>query len=48
MKLQTQFTVLKKDKGDLDHMKKLQTSEKTLKQNCKHYLSEENYLVHSN
>ena len=31
MKLQTQFTVPKKDVRDLDYLKKLQTIEKTLK-----------------
>ena len=39
MKLQTQFTVPKKDVRDLDYLKKLQTIEKTLKQSCVDYHS---------
>ena len=45
MKLQTQFTVPKKDERDLDYLKKLQTIEKTLKQSCINYPSEEDCLV---
>ena len=45
MKLQTQFTVPKKDVRDLDYLKKLQTVEKTLKQSCIDYPSEEDCLV---
>ena len=45
MKLQTQFTFLKKDKGILNYMKKMQTLEKTLKLNFKDYPSEGNNLV---
>ena len=45
MKLQTQFTVPKKDVKDLDYPKKLQTIEKTLKQSCINYPSEEDCLV---
>ena len=45
MKLQTQFTVPIKDVRDLDYLKKLQTIEKTLKQNCINYPSEEDCLV---
>ena len=45
MKLQTQFPVPKKDLRDLDYLKKLQTIEKTLKQSCIDYPSEENCLV---
>ena len=45
MKLQTQFTVLKKDLRDLDYVKKMQTLEKTLKQTCIDYPSEEDCLV---
>ena len=45
MKLQTQFTVPKNDIRDLDYLKKLQTIEKTLKQNCMYYPSEEDCLV---
>ena len=47
MKLQTQFTVLKKDKGVLNYMKRMQTLEKTLKLNFKDYPSEINNLVYS-
>ena len=45
MKLQTQFSVPKKDIRDLDYFKKLQTLEKTLKQICIDYPSEEDCLV---
>ena len=45
MKLQTQFTVPKKYVRDLDYLKKLQTIEKTLKQSCINYPSEEDCLV---
>ncbi len=45
MKLQTQFTVPKKDLRDDDYIKKMQTLEKTLKQSCKDYPSEEDCLV---
>ena len=45
MKLQTQFTVPNKDVRDLDYLKKLQFIEKTLKQSCIDYPSEENCLV---
>ena len=45
MKLHTQFTVPKKDMRGLDYFKKLQNSEKTLKQNCNDYPSEEDCLV---
>ena len=45
MKLQTQFTVPKKDMRDLDYLKNLQTLEKTLKQSCVDYPSEEHCLV---
>ncbi len=45
MKLQTQFTVPKKDKRDLDYFKKMQTLKKNLKQNCINYPSEEDCLV---
>ena len=44
MKLQTQFTVPKKDFRNLDYVKKIQTLEKTLKE-CKDYPSEEDCLV---
>ena len=45
MKLQTQFTVPKKDFGDLDYVRKMETLEKTLKQSCIDYPSEEDCLV---
>ena len=45
MKLQTQFTVPKKDLRDLDYDRKMQTLEKTLKQSCIDYPSEEDCLV---
>ena len=45
MKLQTQFTVPKKDLRDLDYVRKMQTLENILKQNCKDYPSEEDCLV---
>ena len=45
MRLQTQFTVTKKDWRDLDYVRKMQTLEKTLKESCKDYPSEEDCLV---
>ena len=45
MKLETQFTVLEKDLRDLDYIRKMQTLEKTLKQSCIDYPSEEDCLV---
>ena len=45
MKLQTQFTVPKKDLKDLDNVRKMQNLEKTLKQRCIDYPSEEDCLV---
>ena len=45
MKLQTQFTVPKKDMRDLDYFKNMQTSEKNLIQNCINYPSEKDCLV---
>ena len=45
MKLQTQFTVPKKDLRDLDYVRKMQTLEKALKQSCKDYPSEADCLV---
>ena len=45
MKLQTQFTVPKKDLRDHDYCRKTQTLEKTLKESCKDYQSEEDCLV---
>ena len=45
MKLQTQFTVPKKDLRDLDNVRKVQTLERTLKQSCIDYPSAEDCLV---
>ena len=45
MKLQTQFTVPKKDLRDLDFVRKMQTLESTLKQRCIDYTSKENCIV---
>ena len=45
MKLETQFTVPKKDMRNLDYGKKLQTLEKSLKKNCIDYPSEADCLV---
>ena len=45
MKLQTQFTVPKKDLQNLVYVKKIQTLEKTLKQSCEDYPSKEDCLV---
>ena len=45
MKLQTQFTVPKKDLQDLDYFRKTQTLEKTLKKSCIDYPSKEDCLV---
>ena len=44
MKLQTQFTVPKKDLQDLDYVRKTQTLEKTLKKSCIDYPSQEDCL----
>ena len=48
MKLQTQFTIPNKDSRDLDYVRKMQTLEKTLKQSCIDYPSEEDCLVYCN
>ena len=45
MKLQTQFTVPKKNLNDVDYIRKMATLEKTLKQSCIYYPSEEDCLV---
>ena len=45
MKLQTQFTVPKKDLKDLDYNRKMKTFEKSLKKSCIDYPSEEDCLV---
>ena len=48
MRLKTQFTVPKKDLQDLDYEKKMHPLEKTLKQSCIDYPSEEDCLVFCN
>ena len=48
MRIQTQFTVPKKDLKDLDNVRKMQNLEKTLKQSCIDYPSEEDCLVFRN
>ena len=48
MKLQTQFTVPKKDLRDLDCVSRMQTLEKTFKKSCKDYPTEEDCLICSN
>ena len=45
MKLQTQFTVPKKDLRNLEYVRAMQTLEKTLKESCIDYPSEEDCLV---
>ena len=45
MRIQTQFTVPKKDLRDLDYVRTMQTLEKALKQSCIDYPSEEDCLV---
>ena len=45
MKLQTQFTIPKKDLRDLDYIRKMKIEEKTLKQSCTEYTSVEHCLV---
>ena len=45
MKLQTQFTVPKKELKDLDYVKKLDFLEKTLYEKCIDYPNQEDCLV---
>ena len=45
MKLQTQFTVPKKDLRDLNYVREMSTLEKNLKQSCIDYPSEKDCLV---
>ena len=45
MRLQTQFTVPKKDLRDLYYVRKIQTLERNLKQSCIDYSSEKDCLV---
>ena len=45
MKLQTQFTVPKKDLRDLDYVNKLEFLEGTFKRECQDYPTKEDCLV---
>ena len=45
MKLQTQFTVPKKDLRDLDYVKKVEFLEGTFKRECQDYPTKEDCLV---
>ena len=45
MKLQTQFTVPKKDLKDLDYVKKVDFLEETLNKECMDYQNQEDFLV---
>ena len=45
MKLQTQFTVPKKELKDLDYVKKVDFLEETLNKECKDYPKQEDCLV---
>ena len=45
MKLQTQFTVPKKDLRDLDYVNKAEVLEKTFKRACQDYPTKEDCLV---
>ena len=45
MKLQTQFTVPKKELKNLDYVKKVDFLEETLNQECKDYSNQEDCLV---
>ena len=45
MKLQTQFTVPKKELKDLDYVKKVDFSEETLNKKCIDYPNQEDCLV---
>ena len=45
MKLQTQFTVPKKDLRDLDYVKKVEVLEGTFKRECQDYPTKEDCLV---
>ena len=45
MKLQTQFTVPKKQLKDLDYVKKVKVLEKALKRECLDYPTQEDCLV---
>ena len=45
MKLQTQFTVPKKDLRDIDYVNKVEVLEETFKRECHDYPSKEDCLV---
>ena len=45
MKLQTQFTVPKKELKDLDYVKKIDFLEETLKKECRDYPNQKDCLV---
>ena len=45
MKLQTQFTVPKKDLRDIDYFNKLEFLEETFKRKCQNYSTKEDCLV---
>jgi len=45
MKLETQFTVPKKELKDLDYVKKIDFLEETLKKECRDYPNQEDYLI---
>ena len=45
MKLETQFTVIKKELKDLGYVKKIDFLEETLKKECRDYPNQEDCLV---
>ena len=45
MKLETQFTVPKKELKDIDHIKKVYFLEETLKKECRDYPNKKDCLV---
>ncbi len=45
MKLETQFTVPKKELKDLDYVKKIDFLEETLKKECRDYPNQKDFLV---
>ena len=48
MKLQTQFTVPKKELKDLDYVKKVDLLEETLNKECTYYPNQEDGLICGN
>ena len=48
MKLETQFTVPKKELKDLDYFKKIGFLEETLKKECRDYPNQKDCLVRCN